>query len=498
MGSESGSRPVRAGAVPEQGEVAASRAQIEQWLRNTSPAAIDDAGFAYMHAASTVGTLRDALPQTARKLHESWRGETSAEVQRALMMLHSTAGELISTMEAMSEVLRWYGGIYLPEARQKIENLGSSDAAQRTPNPEPGAAPTTAPSPSGASSRPQEPSSGASPSAADAEDGTHAARQVLRTLNAQILDLYHKVPAEVSYNLPTVTIPANGDVYREVVYREGDPYQGDRPRPGEGSSGGWTAGGDRSAGSGAGGNGSGQAGPGGSSPGSSGSGAGPDGSAPGGSTGPGGTGQDGPGVPGGDGSDGSGAPGGAGSDGPAGTDGQDPPAEAGTGDGAGAGDETGAGTAQDPPDDGTVPAVIDGTDGTPDDDPGSTEVASFVPQNPAATPVIQQSPAVPAGPATTVAPPATSVSPVLGGSGAVQGAVPLSSAAAAARGGMGGVPMMPFLGGAGAGVGESSQESEWSSSLTEEPDIWAPPPAMNSAIIGPAADQGRAHNGDRA
>ncbi|MEU0484762.1 hypothetical protein ABZ260_36980 [Streptosporangium sp. NPDC006013] len=500
MGSDSGSRRIRAtGAAPEQGEVTASRAQIEQWLRNTSPMVVDDAGFAYMHAASTIGTLRDALPSNATRLSQSWRGETSAEVQRALQMLHSTAEELVSTMEKMSEVLRWYGGVYLPEARRKIENLDNPGGAERTPNPEPGPAPTATPTATptasgGSTPSPQEPSAGASPSASDIEDGTYAARQALRTLNAQILELNHRVPEAIFYDLPTVTIPEGGQVYPDVVYPDGDPYPNGRPGSEGGGPGAWTAsggagaesGGRSSDSAGGSGGGAGASATGGgsrggsvSTPGTEGTGPGapgPDGSAPGG--------QD-PGGPG---------TGGPGSDGPGGTGGQDPP----TADGTGSGTDTGTGTGQNPQNDGTVPAVIDGTDGTPAGDPGSTEVASFIPQTPATVPVIQQSPVGPVGPVTTVVPPATSVPPVLGtpGVGAGAGAAVPPPNAATARGTMNGMPMVPFMGG-GAG-GESAQESERFSPLTEEQDVWGSRPDVTSALIsGSAADHGKARHGDR-
>ncbi|MFI6450093.1 WXG100 family type VII secretion target [Streptosporangium amethystogenes] len=479
MGSDSGSRPIRAtNAAPDQGEVTASRSQIEQWLRDTLPMMVDDAGFAYTHAASTIGTLRDALPSNATKLSQSWRGEASAEVQKALQKLHSTAEELVSTMEKMAEVLRLYGGVYLPEARQKIENLKSTDQLLQTFPKKLGALPPTLSA-----------TSGTSPLLPEVEDGTFAARQVLRTLNTQIAELYHRVPEEISYDLPTVTMPSGTHTYTPVVYREGDPYPNGRPSSGEGSqgagtgSGGWGATGDASQGGSASASGSGASGSG-----ASGSGASePGGSNPGGSS---------PGGPGADGSDPGGSdpggsdPGGSGKDdsgsaGSTGTNGQDPSTA------------NEAGAAQNSPDDGTVPAVIDGTDGTSGgDDPQSTEVASFVPQNPAAVPVIQQSPVGLIGPTTTVAPPVTSVPPVLGTPGAVSGtAVP--SYAATARGTMNGMPMMPFMGG-GAG-GESAQESERFSPLTEENDVWGSRPDATSALIGGSAtDPGKARHGDRA
>ncbi|WP_051752451.1 WXG100 family type VII secretion target [Streptosporangium amethystogenes] len=477
MGSDSGSRPIRAtNAAPDQGEVTASRSQIEQWLRDTLPMMVDDAGFAYTHAASTIGTLRDALPSAATKLSQSWRGEASAEVQKALQMLHSTAGELVSTMEKMAEVLRLYGGVYLPEARKKIEDLKSTDELLRTFPKKIGTTPTRLPT------EPQ--------LLPEVEDGTVAARQVLRTLNSQIVDLYHKVPTEISYDLPVVTIPSGDHVYSTVVYRQGDPYQNGRPPSGEGSPGAGTGsggtGGSATGGVGRDGSGS-TSGTGASGSGASGpSGSGPDGSGPSGSS-AGGPGTDtsdpGGSDPGGSGNEGSG------SDGSTGTNGQDPSTA------ADAANE--AGTAQNSPDDGTVPAVLDGTDGTPGgDDPQSTEVASFVPQNPVAVPVIQQNPVGVIGPTTTVAPPVTSVPPVLGTPGAGSGTV-VPSYAAMARGTMNGMPMMPFMGG-GAG-GESAQESERFSPLTEENDVWGSRPDATSALIGGSAtDPGKARHGDRA
>ncbi|MEV4381451.1 hypothetical protein [Streptosporangium sp. NPDC049644] len=464
MGSESGSRRIRAtGAAPEPGEVTASRSQIEQWLRDTLPMMVDDAGFAYTHAASTIGTLRDALPSNATKLSQSWRGEASAEVQKALLMLHSTAGELVSTMEKMAEVLRLYGGVYLPEAREKIENLRDPKGLPLPRSLQD--APPGSPLLSGTSLR----------SDTFDADGTIAARQVLRTLNTQITELYHRVPEEISYDLPTVTMPSGTHTYTPVVYREGDPYPNGRPPSGEGSQGAGTGSGGGASGGASRGGATSTSGSGAPAPGASGAdGSGPSGSNP---SGPGADGAD----PGGSdpGGSGNGDPGSAGS---TGTNGQDP--------------STDAGAARNSPDDGTVPAVIDGTDGTPGGDPGSTEVASFVPQNPVAVPVIQQNPVGLIGPTTTVAPPVTSVPPVLGTLGTGPGtAVP--PYAATTRGAMGGMPMMPFMGG-GAG-GESAQETERFSPLVEENDVWGSRPDVTSALIGESVtDSGKARHGDRA
>ncbi|GAA3115102.1 hypothetical protein [Streptosporangium carneum] len=408
---------VRSATVPANGEVTASYAEIAAWLKDTSPAQIGDAGFGFSHGASMLELIASSMLTNASKLAHVWGGPAAVDTQRALRMLHTTGTELAAEMRKVSQVLRTYGEVHLPEALKKLDKLEAS-------RPKAGEPATTA-------------------STSPDSDGTTEARALLRTLNGQIVALYHQVPEKFTYTLPVSgTSGENPGGYTPTDYSPvgqstgGSQWSG-HSRPG-------------AAGTGSGGSSGGSGGPGGSDgPGGSGGqgggqdGSGSDGSGPGGSNG----GQ------GGQGADGSGT---------GGTDAKGQTSANGTGPGQGPGGET------------TVPAVIggDGTtlqDGLPKDDSRTTEVATFTPRNPVVPPTIQQNAVVPLGPTTTTLTPHTPS--VLGGPGFGAG-VASTPATLGGRNATGGSPMMPFLPGGGAGAGGESEGQERSTWLSEDHDVW--------------------------
>ncbi|ACZ90748.1 WXG100 family type VII secretion target [Streptosporangium roseum] len=460
MGSESKVLIIRSSAaVPQVDGVTQTKDQIKELLRNTAPTSIDDAGFAYGNAAGTIDLVCGVLQSVAGELAKVWGGETAAEVQKALQMLHATGTELVSKMEQMSTTLRLYGGTYLPQAIEKINKLESQG---------------------GTSTVPPSANASMSPAAADVEAANEAARKVLRELNEKIVELYNvQVPPHVSYELPTVSLPGGPSSYTKTQYPEGDsPYQGDSTGSGNGSTGSGTGGSSSSPGSGRGNGGSGGSGPGGSGPEGPGSdGSGSDGSGPKGSdpADPGSNGTD----PGGSGSDGTGSPGsGAGA----------PGADGGNGNGNGQGQSPVDG-ANGKDSDATAPAVIGGNEDAPRHNPRSTETAGLN-QQPVTTlaPPNTVVPTAVAPPPTTSFGPTTAVSPVLGvgGSGAGAGSLGVggASSAALARGTIGNGTMMP-MGGMpmGGGMGQEGCEEHETSVYLPEKGHWESEHDVTSSCI---------------
>ncbi len=400
---------IRSATEPVDGEVTASYAEISRWLKGTSPAQIEDAGFGFDHGAAVLELVAGAMLTNASRLARVWGGPAAVDAQRTLRLLHATGSELAAKMRQVSHVLRMYGGVHLPEALKELERL---EASGKTPQ-----------------------ESAANASASPDTDGTTEARRALRTLNGQIVDLYHQVPEKFSYTLPIAETPGPGPGgYSPVDYSSVGRTTGGSHGGGRSStvSGAGTADGNPQKGPDGGGHNGGQGLPGGS----------------------GGQGQDGAGS-GGPGSGGS-DPGGSGGPGSHGT--QGPPAENGTGTGRGPGGET------------TVPSVIGGHDTVLKDGSGTTEVANFIPGNPVVPPTIQQGVIGPTGPTTTLMP----ASPPLAGPGFGAGAVPVPATLGGRNTTGGGSPMMPFIppGGAVAdGEGQSQERSTW---LSEDHDVWNP------------------------
>ncbi|GAA4233949.1 uncharacterized protein YukE [Streptosporangium album] len=441
MGSEAKFLLIRSGAaVPEAGDVVASRSQIQKWLNDTAPTAVNDAGFAYGHAASTVDLACGAIQRVAKELAQVWGGDAAVEVQKAMQLLHATGTELSSKMEMMSTALRLYGETYLPEARAKTAGLAPDIGLIELPG-----------------------------TATESKD-TKTARKVMRELNEKIVELYTiQVPLYVSYELPTVSLPGGTSEYKNVdygggpAYKDGSPGSGSQGTGGGGSSSrpggsGGSGGSGSSGGGGTGGTGSDSSGA--NGPGSVGSGAnGPGSGDPVGSSGPG--------------QDGSGANG-PGANGPGSTDpGANGPGADGSGGQGSGGPGSDGGTGKDG--DGTVSPVIGGDERH---DPRSTETASAT-QRP---PTNLVSPPNTVGPTTNLPHITTSVpnvSPVLGGPGAGTGFPGAGSGAGGAtspvlsRGVMSnGASMAPFMPGMGGATGEKQEDRPRGPGLEEIHNVW--------------------------
>ncbi|MFC3978998.1 WXG100 family type VII secretion target [Streptosporangium jomthongense] len=418
---------VRSAAAPVQGEVGDSFTAIDDWLKGTSPAEIENAGFGFTNGAAVIELVTGALEGNAARLAQVWGGPAAVETHKAIRMLHTTGTELAAVMKEVGTVLRTYGGVNLPAARQEMEGLRTKRAKALQVGPQPPEA-----------------------------DGTVDARNLLKKLNGQIVELYAKIPEEFTYTLPAAAEPAGTGGYTTTDYSSVGRPTGSR---GNGSTSRTDTGPWRGSGSPA----DGPYGTGGTNGGHSGTG-GPDG------TDDGSQGAGTPGHPGG-----TGGTDGSGTTGPgSGTGGQGSPGEPGpTGPG---GQTAGPGSGGD----GTAPAVIGGHETTSDGTgathgSGRTEVASFAPTNLVAPPTIQQHTVLPVSPVTTSGPPLAPTviggpgfgGPGLGTGGA--GAVPGASSPAS----RGGSPMMPFMSpGGGAGGGAEEQGQERTTWLSEDQDVW--------------------------
>ncbi|MEV6860996.1 hypothetical protein AB0M44_08320 [Streptosporangium subroseum] len=445
-------------SVPEaatgpSGTVMYPLSSIKKWLADTSPAKVEDAGFSYGHAASSIDYACEGVARNATQLAKVWDGFGSVEVQEAMQKLHATGSELVSKMEMISTTLRLYGGTYLPQVREQVAGLNS----------------------------PLEGIGVELPGTATESKDTKAGRKAMTELNEKIVELYNtNIPRTVSYDLDIPQAPEGAaSTSRKVnLYADTMPsssgsssYSGSSSAGDPGGSNGFASYPDAdTSGSGTGGTGGGSntegSDPNGSDPGNSGSGS----EGPGGS----GAGSDGPG------SDGSG-PDGSGSDGSDGT--TEDGAEAGSEQGSepSPADANGTGADQDAGNDQTVDSVIGGNNDALANDPRSTEVENFTqPPTTGALPnlpnVITGPTAGPLGvPSALGAPPGLGVPSVLGGPGFGAGAAGMGEAAsvmargATATSGMPMMPMMPMGGGVG---GEGCQELDSSYGLPEDHDVW--------------------------
>ncbi|MGW0064440.1 WXG100 family type VII secretion target [Streptosporangium sandarakinum] len=503
MGSEAKVLPIRSySAVPEAGAPAVGKSEIEKLLRDTSPAAVNDAGFAYGNAAGTIDLVLGALQRNAAALSRVWGGDTAKEVQKALQMLHATGSELVSKMNQMSTTLRLYGGEYLPQAIAKIEKIpdppatppGSPSPTPNLFNPPTG---TTALTPQGTPlyQPPLRPGLLQTKEAAD-----QAAREVLKELNEKIVELYTSyVPPHVSYELPVVALPGGPGDYRDTRYPDGSPNGS--IFSGNGSGGAYNPGGSPWPDGSGGGSGSGS-GSHGSGSGSGGSGSHGSGSGGGGANGSGGGSGSGSGGSGSGGSD-SGPGGGSGDTGTNGP-GSHAPGDTGTGlpgandpgaNGPGSNGPGSNGTGRNG--DGTVPPVIGGDEGSRYD-PRATEMSNFNPQTPTTTvspynslghpnPVIGNTTVTPNPNVTAFPNVTTNVPPILGGPGTGNG--PGSgygfgngsgwgsanangvTSAVLSRGTTGGPGMIPPLMGGGAAEGQQEERSP-GIPVSEVDDVW--------------------------
>ncbi|GAB2449752.1 hypothetical protein GCM10027187_16540 [Streptosporangium sandarakinum] len=496
MGSEAKVLLIRSySAVPEAGAPAAGKSEIERLLRDTSPAAVNDAGFAYGNAAGTIDLVLGALQRNAAELSRVWGGDAAKEVQKALQMLHATGSELVSKMNQMSTTLRLYGGEYLPQAIAKIEKIPDPKVPTPTPGPSPtpGATSRATSSPSPTATPTTTPTPGATSSGETVltpEDADRAAREVLKELNEKIVELYTSyVPPHVSYELPVVALPGGPGDYRDTRYPDGSPNNGSI-FSGNGSGGAYNPGGSSWPDGSGGGSGSGS--------GSHGSGSGSGGS---GGSGSGGGGANGSG--GGSGSHGSDSGSGSGDTGTNGP-GSHAPGDTGTGlpgandpgaNGPGADGSGSNGTGRNG--DGTVPPVIGGDEGSRYD-PRATEMSNFNPQTPTTTvspynslghpnPVIGNTTVTPNPNVTAFPNVTTNVPPILGGPGTGNGpgngygfgngsgwgsanANGVTSAVLS-RGTTGGPGMIPPLMGGGAAEGEQEERSP-GIPVSEVDDVW--------------------------
>ncbi|WP_336207651.1 hypothetical protein [Nonomuraea sp. LPB2021202275-12-8] len=436
--------------APEKGEVFAFKQQIEQWLLATSPIEVHGAGLTYAEVSAKIKAVADALPGIASKLDDCWSSESSAKAQKALQRLNASGASLADATGKMGEALTAYGRDYLPAAREKIQALNRlSDGEVSIPSSE-----------LPASTSNLEPNS-------PLDD--FKARGILQTLNEQISDLYFGViPATVSIDLPEISLPGpdtgrqlgintpttyNQGDYRDGIGSPGGPDGSDRSSTpggapsGLGSDAGTSDPGDRSGS---------QPPTGGTPGGDSPSGDSPSGDSPGGDT----PGSDTPGAD---------------------TPGADTPGAGDPQDGASPGDQ----------DEATSPAVIGGDDtsdetsmGTPGEDPDETEAADYSPQTitpttvappTTATPLTGQPQIIPAHQGTTGVPSVIGGQSTFGQAGTI--------AASAGRAGLNGMgmPLMPMMGGGGAG--EQQADLERTTYLSEDRDLWSPAERSTTPVI---------------
>ncbi|MEU4228836.1 hypothetical protein AB0F17_31460 [Nonomuraea sp. NPDC026600] len=443
--------------MPQGGAVNASKDEILTMLQNTEPTLIENAGFAYNSAASTIELATNALEEHAGKIIKVWTGPDASKARHALQMLHASGGELATKLEMMGSALRQYAG-YLPETISKVQGISvassEGDGGGTYGDPETSKAQAVA-------------------TKKAAED--REAQKAMQELNKKIVDLYNvQVPHDVSYELPGVSIPGGTGTYRDPGYPSGVGIS-----DGSGGSGSSGGSGGSDGGSGSGGTGS------------------------TGSTG--GTGSDG--SRGGGTGDGSGSGSGSGSGDKPGSDsggqngsdtGDKPGSDSGNGDqngsdSGGQGDSSSDGTgSQDPSKTGnsdtqdqTVPPVLGQDDKTSSDnvkggtDPNGTEVSSYTPTTPTTPITANFNPT--GNPVSTISPNtvgvlsptgAPSVPSVLGSpnGGMGAGGQGLATAMRTSGNGMsGGMPFMPMGGG---GAGTDQGDFERMTYLPADKDDW--------------------------
>ncbi|MCK2221291.1 hypothetical protein MF672_046935 [Actinomadura sp. ATCC 31491] len=424
--------------------------EIKRLLGDTDPFTIQGAGQTYQYASSKVDAAISTLEEHAAKIAQVWKGPDAAKARHALEMLHASGKELSTKLSLMGSALQSYAG-HLTDAKSKANEEVTVPGANQM-------------------------SSSEEKVVRDGLEKVQAQR-ALWELNKQIVSLYNiEVPHDVSYELPTVTIPPLVDP-EQVDYPDGPGTTAPKLS---------SVNYDTSSGS-----------TGSSGNGSSGSGSGSSGSGSSGSTGPGSGSTD----PGGNDPNGS-NPGGSdpngsdpnGSD-PNGSNPNDPGTQQPSDPGAQNPGQTQNPGAQNPGGD-TVPPVIGADDRTTTDgsnglDPRQTDVASFQPQTGVLNPSLSTFTTPP--PATTISPPPSiglspvgatpGVPSVIGSPGLVAGQSPLAAAAGRGLGGASsGMPFMPFMGGAG-GAGEHG-DLERNTFLSEDASCWTTGHDTTDPVIG--------------
>ncbi|WP_214320860.1 WXG100 family type VII secretion target [Nonomuraea sediminis] len=202
-----------ASVTPQGAEVNKSKAEIEKLLEDTEPLMIDDAGFAYMHAASAVQAVTKALQDHHGRLAEIWQGPTSAEVQTALQLLHATGTELSTKMDQMSTALRLYAQ-RVPEALQNVQKI-ETDLKEKDGT---------------YSSGSMAIAGSYVPQSTKDEAANIQARKIMHELNQQISEIYAvNVPYSVTYEVPTVETPSGDPNQIPVVYADNSPGDGRHP-----------------------------------------------------------------------------------------------------------------------------------------------------------------------------------------------------------------------------------------------------------------------------
>ncbi|MDA0637164.1 hypothetical protein OUY22_27500 [Nonomuraea sp. MCN248] len=425
---KSGDRP--SGQAPP---ASTKRAQVKGLLENTNPFLIDGTGQTYRDAATKIKAAVSALEEHAGRILDIWKGPDASKARHALEMLHSSGQYLSEKLTEMGGALATYAGD-LQEAQTKVDQAKiPADTADNV---------------------------------YERMQDAHA-RRTLHELNQAIVKVYDsKIPDELVFDLPKVTLPGSTAETQNVTYPTGSGTQG--PTFGNGLT-------DAGVPIGPGSN------PDGSNPDSSNpDGSNPDGSNPDGSN-PDGSNPDGS-TPGGSNPDGSTPGSGPGMSDPANPD----------------------GSSQDPSrnPDGTVPPVIGADETTTTDssrttDPRLTDLATTAPTM---TTPFTPTTTTPFTPTTTFSPspftPTTAVNPpgtltpmgtppgsVIGAPG-VLGTTPASGIGARGLGGAaGGLPMMPFMGGGGGGAGESGG-IERTTFLSEDPNSWTSSHDTTDPVIG--------------
>ncbi|MGW0801879.1 hypothetical protein [Nonomuraea sp. NPDC002799] len=422
-----------------------TKPEIKRWLDNTDPFYVSGTGQTYVYAASKIEAAIASLEEHAAKIANVWKGPDAAKARHALEMLHASGNELSTKLNDMGTALQSYSG-HLETAQAKVNEKQSV--------------------PSGLDASEQA-------LAQETLDNTHAQR-VLHELNQKIKTVYDvELPREVSYELPTVSLPTAPITTRTPDYPTGTEIS-TGSNNNSGSSGDDETGGNRTTGSNTGGptTGSNTGGP---TTGSNTGGPNTGDSNTGGSE----TGGSDSGEPGQDGSDGSDDPGT-----------QDP----GTQD-PGTGQDPGSQNPGDDSVDGTVPPVIGAADKTVTDaaanptDPRLTDMANYQPPTTITPPTTSIAP-----PSTAYTPPSSIFTPtpvgaspgipsVIGSPGV--GGQALTAGPGAARGltgASGGMPLMPFMGGGGA-IGEHA-DLERSTFLAEDSSAWTTGHNTTDPVIG--------------
>ncbi|MEO3873651.1 WXG100 family type VII secretion target [Nonomuraea sp. B12E4] len=413
-----------------------SKSEIKQLLQNTDPAHLDGTGQTYQNAASKIEQALAALEEHAPKIADVWKGPDAAKARHALEMLNASGHELRGKLSMMGTALQTYAG-HLRTAQAEVDKEVSVPAGVGT--------------------------EGEEEVVRKALEDVQAQR-ALYDLNKKIVDVYTiDVPHDVSYELPTVSIPDTPVETRDPGYPTGPgsngPTFGNSAYSGGGSDGGGSYGG----------------GSGGTGPGNPGG--GPNGSVPDGSN---------PANP--DGSN------------PGGSDPGDPTAPDPNAPDPNAPDPAPTpvpGQTQPPgSDNGTVPPVIGGdgqttTDGSNGMNPRQTDMASYQPPTTALTTPFTTTPT----PFTTTTPPnlftptppggGSPMMPSVIGSPVIGGGPGATLAAGGGRvlgGTSAGMPMMPFMGG-GAGAGDNG-DMERNTFLTEDASCWTAGHDTTEPMIG--------------